>query len=518
MISWENPWEATSGFFGRVRTFPYYLVWSLVGFVSGWVQTRQTRYLLVGVPALVLSFLVVALTLQSRQGLDSETIRRYVATAQQLLQKDQVDQAEFYMNRLKHLGYHSDPMLTTRAEIATRRDRPDLAELCYRDMLTNSDHSQDALAHYQLGLRELKLAQDPHSKAASQAIHHFQQTLETNPGSLSSHELLAKLYLMRGDLTSVALHMEPVAQAHPAFHIDLARVYEKLERHSKKADSAAQAELFFAQAVTQLESTPSSEAPPHPQRAQQHVAGYLNWSESLVMQGKLDGAVKIVTQAIEAQDSPELRRRLASIYIRQVNDLPKSTESWQKRWDLVTLSRNYDPDAREALVILADIAAHAPFELRLQAKREIQPYLDSGQAPPAAYYLVGTAAAEGQQWDTALKLLRQSVKIEPRADIAWNNLAHALYSQTLPDWEEAERCVNEAIRLNPTPPIYHETRGQIMVGRERWAEAIRELELALRDLPPEARIHQGLATAYFQLGDEDLAEYHHTRHVALSQR
>lgn len=517
MISWENPWNASSSFFYRMRTLPSYLIWSLAGFISGWVQTRRLWSLSLGIPALAVAFLVIAMTLRSREQLSSETVRRYINTSRQHLQENRVEQAEFYINRLKSLGYQDDPLLVTRAEIAIQRDRPDLAEIYYREMLTNSDRGLDAKAHQQLARFELKDTPDPNSQPASEAIRHLKLALQLNPGDLPSHELLAKLWLARGDFNSAVLHLEPLAQANPAMQIELARLYEKLGRSSRKMESAVKAEAYFSGEVSKLEArSRAGELPETP--SSQWLAGYMNWSESLIMQGRLDEASRIVTEALDRHNSVELRRRLASIYVRKVNTLPMTDESWQSRWDLITLSRNYEPDSRESLVILANIAAHAPFELRQLAQREIQPYLESGKAPPAAYYLVGTAAAEDKQWDSALRLLRKSVEMEPRADIAWNNLAHTLYSQPEPDWEDAQRCIDEAIRLNPTPVLYRETRGQIMVGMNRWAAAVQELELALHGLPPQARIHQGLAIAYRQLGDDDLADYHRTRQVALSQR
>lgn len=518
MISWEKPWNPSPNLLWRVRTFPHYVLWSCAGFVSVWVQTRRMSNLLLGVPALAVAFLVFSVTLRSRQGLDSATIQRYVTTAQHLLQKGQVDQAAFYQTRLQSLQSPTDPILSLRAAIAIRRDQSDLAAACYREMLTNSDHTQNALAHTQLALREMQTSPATHREAADRAIRHLQLALEIDPGHILCHELLAQLFLQRGDFQSVAMHLEAVVLVSPDRRLDLARVYEKLGQHTQKAEYAAQAAAYFSESLSQLESAPRSGVQPNPPRELQRVTAYLNWTEALIMQGLFTEAAKTLTQAIDAQDSPELRRRLASIYIRMINDLPQSPESWKLRWELVTLSRNYDPNAREALVVLASIAAHAPPELHQSAQRELQPYFDNGQAPAAAFYLVGTAAAQDQRWEQAITLLRQSVKREPRADIAWNNLAHALSSKPAPEWKEAERCVDEAIRLNPTPALYHETRGQILVGQERWAEAVRELELALREFPLNAPIHQGLATSYAQLGDDDLADYHLARHKALGQR
>ena len=244
MISWEKPWTASPNVLWRVRTFPYYVLWSCVGFVSGWVQTRRMRNLLLGVPALAVAFLVFSVTLRSRQELDSATIQRYFATAQRLLQQGQVDQAAFYQTRLLSLPSPTDPILSLRAGIATRRDQFDLATACYREMLNNSDQSQDALAHTQLALREMQTSPAPQRETADRAIVRLQQALEIDPGYTLCHELLAQLFLQRGDFPSVAKHLEAVVLVSPARRLDLARVYEKLGQQTQKAEYAAQAAAF----------------------------------------------------------------------------------------------------------------------------------------------------------------------------------------------------------------------------------------------------------------------------------
>ncbi len=516
MMSWENPWGASRDLIYRIRTLPNYLIWSLLGFISGWVQTRRVATLFIGLPSLVIASLVVATTLRARAGLTTETVRRYIETAQQLLKENQIEQAEFYMSRLKSLDYQSDALLVTRAEIDTRRNRPDLSEDCYRQMLGNPDNSLDSLAHQQLALSELKASSSPDSPQATSAIHHLEQALLVNADDVVSHELLAQLFQARQDFESAIKHWEPVALQKPAVHLELARLYNKLDRQVMKAESATKAEKYYAEEIAKP-APPSGKLNEADSENIRRSNLFLNLIESLVLQDKLDDAAKLATDALDRSHSPELRRRLASIYLMKANSLPATDASWSKRWELVALSRNYNPDAPESIAILANIAANGPSKLRQMAVQEITPYLDRGQAPPSAYFQVGTAAAEEKQWDTATRLLRKSVEVDPQADAGWNNLAHTLLSQPQPDPIEAERCVNEALRLNSAPPRYHQTRGQIMIRLKKWSEAARELEIARHKLPPEPEIHLGLAEIYRELGDEDLATYHRGRYEALTR-
>lgn len=507
MISWENPWSPTVSFWWKLRTLPLYLIWIVTGFVSGWVQTRRTRVLILGCPALISAFVVTTLAVRTREGLNSETIRRYMELAEGQLRQHNVDQAEFYINRLRPLGPPNDSILAIHAEIALQRQRPDLTEKAFEEMLTNSDRSRDAFAHRQIALLQLGTTKSPVSSRANEAISHLEAALTANSTDVEGHQILAKLYLERGELEAATRHLEQVVSSAPVVAIDLARIFERMGRNSRKLEFATQAASFFAKAFA-----PSAK-PPIDQPADR-IAGYLQWTEALIMLGKLDQAVELLTAELDRHPSPELRKRLAATYVRIEGQLPRS-EKWERRMELANLCRTYDPDSPQGLVILANIAAHGSPDLAAQAERDLQPYLIADKAPAAAYFLMGTAASQREDWANALKFLRKAVELEPRADISWNNLAQTLATMTPPDLVEAELCVNEALAINPGPATYHETRGQVMVKMERWAEAVRELETALQQMPADTNIHRGLALAYQQLGDEDLAEFHRTRHRAL---
>jgi tetratricopeptide (TPR) repeat protein len=507
MISWENPWGSAPTVWWKVRTLPLYLVWIVTGFVSGWVQTRRTKVLILGCPALIAAFVVTTLAVRTREGLNSETIRRYLELAESQLRRSDVNQAEFYINRLLPLGPPNDSILSIQSEIAMLRGRPDLAENVLLKSLANSDQSRDTLAHRQLALLKLGTTKSPNSSRANEAISHLETSLKANPSDVDGHQILAQLYLDRGDLEASTRHLEQVVTTKPAVAIDLARLFERMGQNSRKLEFASQAASFFSQAFAPT-ATPPVEKP------QDRIAGYLQWTEALTMLGKLDEVVVLLTAEQDRHPSPELRKRLAATYVRLEAQLPRK-ENWERRVQLANLCRTYDPESPQGLVILANIAAQAPADLAAVAERDLQPYLDSDQAPAAAYFLMGTSASQREDWPKALRFLRKAVAMEPRADISWNNLAQTLATMNPPDLIEAERCVNEALAINPQPATYHETRGQIMIKLERWAEAVRELEIAMQAMPAETNIHRGLALAYDHLGDDDLAEFHRIRQRAL---
>lgn len=513
MMSWESPWSGAYSTLDRIRTFPAFIIWSMLGFVSGWIQTRKVPSLILGIPALLLAFPVLSLTLHSREQLNTESINRYLVTARDHLKNQRLDQAEFYLNRLKSVSVENDQLLQTRAEFALAKDSPDLAEKAYQTMLTNTDPSLDAQAHRELAILEMKRTPHANTRQASEAIQHLQEALKRHPADLQTHQLLTKLYLQRGDLRSVAQHLEPVARSNPAMQYELARIYQQLGRLSKR-DECAKASIDYSRSVIDKMKSQGPLSQQTDVVQSQWVETSLQLSEALSMLGRHGESAETLTRALDRFNSEKLRQQLAKVYLQQAAAISGVDKTWEKRWELVTLSRNYTPDAPEALTLLANIAAHAPRQLQDQAVRELQHYLDHDVAPSSVYFIVGTSAVTNRQWDVAEKFLRRSVELEPRADIAWNNLAYVLFSRPDPDWTAAEHCIEKALLLNSTPATYHETRGHIMAGLSRWLEVIRELELTITEMPATPAIHRDLSAAYAELGDEDLSEYHRARQTA----
>ncbi len=539
-MTWQNPWVTHRTLGARLVTFPAYALWCLFGLVSGWVQTRRVSRLLGGLPALILAGVMGVVGIDSRAGISPEVSNHYLQRANSAIERSDLPKAEFFLNRLESLGYRNDRTLSVQAQVAGLRQLTEWTEDIYREMLTNSDRTGDGLAHRQLGKFALARSKSTESADFQEAVAHFQDALISQPRDLLCHEMLARAELIRGNIEEGTKHLEIVASARPGIYLDLARIYEQAGNPTQKSFAASQAERFFekiakeglpapeepvAQKPTdgKPESTLSDPeaVPPSPEKdpaaidRDVRVQAHLDWAETLVMQGKLKPALAALTSGEEKHKHEALRSRLASVYIREINELPQTNAAWKTRWELVALCRHYAPESKEAMVVLGNIAVKGPPELADQARKIIDPLLDIGEAPSAVYFLMGTHAVQNKQWDRAERLLRIAVDKEPRADIGWNNLAFLYLTREHPNLDEAEKCVDKALSLNPAPPTYHETRGQIMLKLGRWTETVRELELALTNMTANGEIHFGLAVAYEHLEDFDLAEMHRSRAKGL---
>jgi predicted Zn-dependent protease len=116
----------------------------------------------------------------------------------------------------------------------------------------------------------------------------------------------------------------------------------------------------------------------------------------------------------------------------------------------------------------------------------------------------------GQTVDLELSatFLRQAIAVNPSDSYSLNNLAHVLMALDDAHFDEALQLVNRALEIEPNQPLYRETRGQLLVKMRRYREALSDLNFALNGLQDTRPIHEALAQAYEQLGQQEQARIH----------
>jgi tetratricopeptide (TPR) repeat protein len=134
--------------------------------------------------------------------------------------------------------------------------------------------------------------------------------------------------------------------------------------------------------------------------------------------------------------------------------------------------------------------------------------LKSDDTPASLSETLGTAAALEGDWKAAQACLRRAVDKDPKAAVAWNNLACVLYQGSDPHLDQALAASNKAIELSPNEFRFRETRGQVYIRLAQWQAAIDDLEFALNGMPDAPAIHKSLAKAYEATGNKELASAH----------
>jgi tetratricopeptide (TPR) repeat protein len=140
---------------------------------------------------------------------------------------------------------------------------------------------------------------------------------------------------------------------------------------------------------------------------------------------------------------------------------------------------------------------------------EMQKALMANSSPGVTHFIQGTSAAlKGNKEDAALHL-DLALKSLPNSTVVLNNLAYTMSQGEDADLPKALTLIDEAIAKLPEPkPQYYDTRGNILLKMERWADAIPPLEAISNEPALGLAAHQGLAICYEKLGNEELARVH----------
>ena len=113
-------------------------------------------------------------------------------------------------------------------------------------------------------------------------------------------------------------------------------------------------------------------------------------------------------------------------------------------------------------------------------------------------FLLGTLSAQIQEFQNAIKLLKQAIKIKPEFIAAHNNLGNVY--QELGKYQEAMSCYQEAIELNPKYAEAHYNLGFVNQELGKNQEAVSCYQRAIELNPESAESQYNLGIVYQELG------------------
>ncbi|MGV3485934.1 MAG: hypothetical protein ACO1RT_16075 [Planctomycetaceae bacterium] len=223
-----------------------------------------------------------------------------------------------------------------------------------------------------------------------------------------------------------------------------------------------------------------------------------------------ENAVSILDRAAKRSDDPRLRAGAAESFVlwsRDQASIADSTARFARQLTLLSKAVEIAPNHPLVISDLMAVALQCADEKDTKVA-ELRDLLVQGVAPELAHFIRGTAAMMRDDVAEATLHLELAAKGLPAAPAVLNNLAVALASRDTPDLERALRLVDAALKQVPSQPYFHETRAQILLKMERYADAVVSFEQALPATALRVQVHGGLSDAYRALGQDDLADQH----------
>jgi len=327
----------------------------------------------------------------------------------------------------------------------------------------------------------------------------FGKLLEVAAKEFPTHHSVADLYanylLSEGQVEKALIQIEILSARQPARALQGAVILQKMGR-------VAQAESMIRRGIDLVNKMADQE----PGNVDLVI---LNAQFELFLK-RFPNAIELLTRAAKRSDDTRLRPALAETYLlwsRDLSEVADSTERFSRQLALLNQAMQLAPnhplvinDLMSVILQCSDLSDPNVVELRNS--------LIHGIAPELAHFINGTAAMLRGDVESASLHLELAAEALPIAPAVLNNLAVALSQGDSADLNRAHALVNNAIQRVPNEPYFYETRGQILLRLDRYKEAIIDFEKALHVRKLAAQIHQGLATAYAALGQQDIAQGH----------
>ncbi len=120
----------------------------------------------------------------------------------------------------------------------------------------------------------------------------------------------------------------------------------------------------------------------------------------------------------------------------------------------------------------------------------------------------GTYAASRGDFAKARDYLVKTVEKSPKFQVAWNNYAFVIENGFPDEMGLALEAVNKAVELDPSDVHARDTRSSILMKTGQWKQAIDDLKIVSNGQSVSKAVHESLAKAYREIGNEALAKTH----------
>jgi tetratricopeptide (TPR) repeat protein len=317
------------------------------------------------------------------------------------------------------------------------------------------------------------------------------------PGDATSIEL-AQLHRLLEQYDQAEVHYRRVAERSPAVRIELAEMLETNGRRDAAVAEYAAIRRDYESATAEMRNLPNY----------RRLAAVATSRSG-------DHAQAEAWLKLAAETDPQARAALVETYSAWAESLPDSATA--RRLELLRAALKLAPYYVPVVQQLLALAAADDASTAAEARGLLGDMIARGDAPAAAYLLLGTDALTRGDEPTALKYLEQARRLEPNFPAVLNNLAWTLAFGRKPDLPRALSLTNTALLKNPDDLRIRDTRGRILAKLGRPQEALADLEQCAEAQEGDATFHETIADVYRQLGLDEPAKRHRARAADLRQ-
>ena len=356
------------------------------------------------------------------------------------------------------------------------------------------------------------------------SIDQWTTIVEKTPGDVPARVMLSQLLLISGNPEEASANLQPAIPSHPELRMMLAKL---LLQRDNQEEGRKLLQVLIAESQQTLVETPAD------------LTANIKLAEAKLAAGDSADVVVQIREFLNKSDlkniseSPELATLYglacvssfdeqtgydASTDSKSISDQPASfTESTDSETILNLLACAYECPSTATLAIdrlsRLSLSTHPA---ATQADAMLRQLRLEGTYGAQVLNILGTHALLLKRFDKARFWLEQAnIQTRGQDPMVLNNLATAIVRDTNDSDERALLLANQTLALLPDHPDALSTRGEVYVAMERWPEAIADLTQSLKLRQNSAELHRLLETAYSAMNDNQMAEEHRQRALAI---
>ncbi len=429
---------------------------------------------------------------------DRTLAARYRKAGFDALRKDDAETAAIYFKRMGRLDARD---AEGRYGMALAAEKLGNLPLAHRLMVGLADEETPyPLAHSWLAEQILKAKSKKLSDDDYWQVRRHLEAATSDPASRTkSHAILGAMLLSRNEPHEAIPHLKQVVTSRPELRIPLAEALSAIGEHEH-----ARAEVDRALTHFRAQSLASPD----------NADCVLIRVQCELMSGDKATAERVLKKAlVRFPEDARFTKTLQEMHLTSCDNAIND-----RNFDLALRHLNEALNLRPESVGLLErftILAGGSSPAADMALNALQDVVATGRAPAATHLAIGGAFVRRDQIQEAIPHFEAGLRHNPNSVALLNNLAWCLSKEDRGDNERALQLIDLALQKTELTPSMRaeamETRGQILVRLQRYAEALVCLEQALPRLANKTPAHAALSVVYEELGEEALARTHRTK-------
>lgn len=429
------------------------------------------------------------------------------------LANDDLERADFYSRQMCFLAHRDPDVLLSRAQLLDRMGRGEEAVAISIQLAREFDHLPAMEWLSEKELQAISQSGVVDEARDAQLVNWLTWIIRKEPRHLRANFMLGTLRMMRGHYIRAVKPLQTVTQYSrepiPEAWYSLAVCEDMLgNTEAAQASASTAADRFLERDAAR---------PFELQRCLQTL-------RALVLAGREPEAATLIRQVMPQQpaaDQAQLQWLLGDVYARMCERLRtkerRTPEDLARAIDAIyrgLAAAQTNPVVLEELTRLSCSSDIDDTSLQ----RQLATALDSGVSPGLVHFILGTRLLTQDPPDTDAALQHFQLAETHHAGLPGllNNIADALVESDDADLDRALRLVNQALDLMPDQPHFFDTRGKILLRQGETLKAIADFERALAAPEIRAVVHDSLAEAWAELGNDEQQQRH--RRLAESYR